>query len=169
MTNPDNKGGRPRHILLVEDNPGDIRLLAEVFKHLGLPHPLHVAEYGQQAMSFLRRQEPYADAPCPDLILLDLNLPNGDGREVLKEIKADPKLKVIPVVILTSSEAEHEIIRAYREGANSYIVKPPTVSELIEIVRAIDRYWLAVARLPPPMTYDHPASSFSPPPRPTSL
>lgn len=142
---------RARQLLLVEDNPGDARMVMEAMALAELPHVLHVVEEGSQALAFVRREEPYADAPRPDLILLDLNLPNVDGREVLAAIKAEANLKVIPVVILTSSEAEHEIIGAYRAGANSYVVKPATITELIEIMRAIDRYWLTLVRLPSPM------------------
>ncbi|HUU31511.1 MAG TPA: response regulator [Phycisphaerae bacterium] len=136
------------HVLLVEDNPGDVRLTTEALREGKIPHHLHVVSDGVEAMAFLRREGPYADAPRPDLILLDLNLPKKDGREVLAEIKADENLKRIPVVVLTTSQAEEDILRTYELHANCYVTKPVDLQQFIAVIRAIEEYWLATARLP---------------------
>ena len=136
------------HVLLVEDNPGDVRLTTEALREGKIPHHLHVVSDGIEAMAFLRREGPYADAPRPDLILLDLNLPKKDGREVLAEIKADENLKRIPVVVLTTSQAEEDILRTYELHANCYVTKPVDLQQFIAVIRAIEEYWLATARLP---------------------
>ena len=140
---------RPVEILLVEDNPGDARLAVEVLKADKLVNNLSIVEDGMEAMAFLRQEGEYANAARPDLILLDLNLPRKDGREVLTEIKADEDLRSIPVVILTTSEAEQDIVRAYNLHANCYITKPVDLAQFIKVVRSIDDFWLSVVQLPP--------------------
>ncbi len=140
--------GKPIEILLVEDNPGDVRLTAETFKDARILNHLNVARDGVAALAFLRRQGAYADAPRPDLILLDLNLPKKDGREVLAEIKADEDLKRIPVVILTTSKAEEDIIRTYNLYANCYITKPVDLDQFIEVVQSIQNFWFTIVQLP---------------------
>jgi chemotaxis family two-component system response regulator Rcp1 len=141
--------GRPIEILLVEDNPGDIRLTREGLKEGRIFNNLSVVEDGVEAMAFLRREGEYADAPHPDLILLDLNLPKKDGREVLKEIKSDPKLRRIPVVILTTSRAEEDIMGTYDQHANCYIIKPVDFDQFVNVVKSIEDFWLTIVRLPP--------------------
>ena len=140
--------GRPVEILLVEDNPGDVRLTLEALKENRLHNHLHVVEDGEEAMAFLRRESDYADAPRPDLILLDLNLPKKDGREVLAEIKEDPDLKRIPVVILTTSRAEEDVLRMYDLHANCYVTKPVDLDQFIKVVQTIEEFWLTIVRLP---------------------
>ncbi|MBM3155283.1 MAG: response regulator [Chloroflexi bacterium] len=140
---------RPAEILLVEDNPGDVRLTQEALKDAKVLNHLHVAMDGIEALEFLRRQGKYAKAVRPDLILLDLNLPRKDGREVLAEIKEDADLKRIPVVILTVSKAEEDIIKTYNLHANCYITKPVDLDRFIEVVRAIENFWLVLVKLPP--------------------
>jgi chemotaxis family two-component system response regulator Rcp1 len=142
-------GSRPVEILLVEDNPGDVRLTREALKEGKVRNNLHVAPDGVEALRFLRREGEYAQAVRPDLILLDLNLPKKDGREVLEEIKADPALKSIPVVILTSSSAEQDILRSYRLHANCYVTKPVDLDEFITVVRSIENFWFTIVKLPP--------------------
>ena len=141
--------GQTMQILLIEDNPGDVRLVAEAIRQSKMLHELHVAEDGQEGMAFLRREGAYSAAPEPDIILLDLNLPNLDGREVLAEVKTSSELKRIPVVILTSSDAEADIIKAYDLYCNAYMVKPFTASGFLDVVRAIEWYWLNLVKLPP--------------------
>ena len=141
--------GRPIEILLVEDNPGDIRLTREGLKEGRIFNNLSVVEDGVEAMAFLRRKGEYADAPHPDLILLDLNLPKKDGREVLKEIKSDPKLRRIPVVILTTSRAQEDIMDTYDQHANCYITKPVDFDQFVNVVKSIENFWLTIVRLPP--------------------
>jgi len=136
-------------ILLVEDNPGDVRLTVEALKEGKVLNNLSVAEDGQEALAFLRREGKYAHAPRPDLILLDLNLPKKDGREVLAEIKADEGLKTIPVVVLTTSEAEEDIVRAYNLHANCYITKPVGLDEFLRVVEMVEGFWLSIVKLPP--------------------
>jgi len=136
-------------ILLIEDNLGDIRLIKEAFKEEKIINRVSVVEDGEAAMAFLRREGPYAGAVRPDLILLDLNLPKKDGREVLAEIKADEDLKRIPVVILTTSRAEEDILRTYNLHANCYVTKPVDVEQFLAVVRSIEDYWLAIVKLPP--------------------
>jgi CheY-like chemotaxis protein len=135
-------------VLLVEDSPGDVRLTREAFKRAKVHVNLHVASDGIAAMAFLTREGDHADAPRPDLILLDLNLPKKDGREVLKEIKESPALKSIPVVILTTSASETDILRTYQLHANCYITKPVGLKGFLEVVRSIDGFWLTVVKLP---------------------
>ncbi len=138
----------PLEVLLVEDSPGDVRLTREAFKDAKVHIKLHVASDGTKAMAFLKREGEYADAPRPDLILLDLNLPKKDGRQVLEEIKESPTLKSIPVVILTTSSSEADILRSYMLHANCYITKPVGLEGFLKVVRSIDNFWLSVVKLP---------------------
>jgi CheY-like chemotaxis protein len=140
----------PIQILLVEDSPGDVRLTQEVLRDARIANDLHVVGDGEQAMAFLRRQGEYASQPRPDLVLLDLNLPRKDGREVLADINADPELKAVPVIVLTTSEAEQDILRSYQLAANAYITKPIDLNEFIAVVRSIETFWLSIVRLPSP-------------------
>ncbi len=141
--------GEPKCILLVEDNPGDVRLTKEALAEGKLPLDLHVAADGEEAMAFLEQGDGYTDAPHPDLVLLDLNLPKKDGREVLAEMKADPDLRRIPVVVLTTSEAESDIVNAYDLHANCYITKPVDLDQFMDLVRYIEGFWLEKVNLPP--------------------
>jgi chemotaxis family two-component system response regulator Rcp1 len=141
--------GKPIEILLVEDNLGDVRLTVEALKDAKVHNNLHVAEDGVEAMAFLRREGKYADAPRPDLILLDLNLPKKDGREVLAEIKEDPDLRRIPVVILTVSRAEEDILRSYDLHANCYITKPVNLDQFLKVVKSTEEFWFTIVKLPP--------------------
>lgn len=140
---------RQIEILLVEDNPGDVRLTQEVFKEGKIRNKLNVAWNGEEALAYLHREGRFAQAPRPDIILLDLNLPRKGGREVLAEIKADAKLKCIPVVILTTSQAEKDITESYTQHANCYIVKPVELDQFINVVRTIEGFWLQIVKLPP--------------------
>jgi chemotaxis family two-component system response regulator Rcp1 len=140
--------GKPIEILLVEDNPGDVRLAVEALRDAKVANRLHIVEDGVEAMSFLRREGRYADVPQPNLILLDLNLPRRDGREVLAEIKQDADLKRIPVIILTSSAAEQDVVQAYNLYANCYITKPMDLDQFLKVVRSIEDFWLIVVTLP---------------------
>ena len=140
--------GRPANFLLVEDNPGDVRLTQEALKSHKLQNNLHVVTDGEEAMAFLRKQGKYKDAPRPDIILLDLNLPKKDGREVLAEIKSEPGLKTIPVVIISSSEAEQDIIKSYNLNANCYVTKPVNFDQFIKVVQSINDFWLTIVKLP---------------------
>jgi chemotaxis family two-component system response regulator Rcp1 len=140
---------RPIEILMVEDNPGDIRLTMEALKEGKVRNHLHTVGDGEEALAFLHRKGKYAKSPRPDLILLDLNLPKKTGREVLEEIKEDPDLKRIPVVILTVSEAEQDILKSYNLHANCYITKPVDLERFIEVVKSIEDFWLTVVMLPP--------------------
>ena len=135
-------------VLLVEDSPGDVRLTREAFHDANPRVRLHVAVDGVEAMAFLRKDAPYADAPGPDLILLDLNLPRKDGRQVLAEIKADPNLKSIPTVILTTSDSEQDIARSYQLQANVYLTKPVRLEDFEKLVWRINDFWLTAAKLP---------------------
>ena len=135
-------------ILIVEDNPGDVELAREALDSNKVKNNLHVAEDGQIAMEFLKREGRFAHAPRPDLILLDLNLPRMDGREVLGEIKADPELMTIPVVILTSSSAEEDVLRSYNLHANCYITKPLDFKQFLKVVETIKEFWLGIVLLP---------------------
>jgi len=141
--------GNPIRILLVEDNPGDIRLTQEAFRENKLCNHLDTVRDGVEAMAYLRQEGEYAQASHPDLILLDLNLPKKDGREVLEEIKEDPILKRIPVVILTTSQAEEDIIRTYSLHANCYVTKPVNLDQFIKVVQSIESFWLTIVQLPP--------------------
>jgi CheY-like chemotaxis protein len=140
---------RQIEILLVEDSPADILLTREAFEQNKIANTLHVVEDGIQAMDFLHRQGAYASAPRPDLILLDLNLPRKNGREVLAEIKADPELKKIPIVVLTTSSADEDILRAYNLNANCYVVKPVGFDNFMEAMQTIRHFWFSVVTLPP--------------------
>lgn len=139
----------PADILLVEDNPGDVRLTQEAFKEGQICNNLHVATDGIEALDFLHQRGEYADVPKPDIILLDLNLPRKDGDEVLEEIRADPKLKCLPVIVLTSSSAEEDVIRSYKLQANAFLTKPVDPAEFVEVVKSFQQFWLSVVRLPP--------------------
>lgn len=136
-------------ILLVEDNPGDADLAREALDGSKLTNKLYVVDDGVKAMAFLRREGSYAEMPRPDLVLLDLNLPRKDGREVLSEIKADPELRCIPVVILTTSRAEEDVCRSYNLHANCYITKPIDLHQFLHVVRSIENFWLSIVVLPP--------------------
>jgi CheY-like chemotaxis protein len=136
-------------LLLVEDNAGDVELTREALGEAKVRNRLHVVPDGVEALAFLRRQGPYHAAPRPDLVLLDLNLPRMDGREVLAEIKDDPALRTIPTVVLTTSQAERDVLAAYRLHANAYIVKPVDLDQFLGVVRAVEGFWLAVVKLPP--------------------
>jgi CheY-like chemotaxis protein len=138
----------PINILLVEDNPGDARLAVEALKDRKVHNKLYRVEDGVEAMRFLRCQGEYARVPTPDLILLDLNMPRKDGREVLAEIKEDSQLRMIPVVILTTSDAERDLIKSYHLHANAYVVKPIDLERFIEIVQAIEDFWFSIVKLP---------------------
>jgi len=136
-------------ILMVEDDPGDVRLTREALKGSKLLHSLNVVEDGVAALDYLRRNAPYQDAVRPDLVLLDLNLPKKDGREVLAAMKQDDALRAIPVVILTTSQAEEDVLRAYNLNANCYVTKPVDFDQFMRIVRTIEEFWLNVVTLPP--------------------
>lgn len=140
--------GRPVGILLVEDSPGDVQLTVEALRDAKVSTHLHVATNGEEALAFLHRQGAFADAPRPDLILLDLNLPRKSGQEVLEEIKSDPDLRRIPVVILSTSDAEDDVLAAYDRSANCYVTKPVDLDRFWEVVRSIDQFWLHSAKLP---------------------
>lgn len=140
---------KPIDILLIEDNPGDVRLTIEGLKEAKVLNNLSVMSNGVEAMAFLRREGTYANAPRPELILLDLNLPRKDGREVLAEIKNDDNLKCIPVVILTSSQAEQDIVKSYNLHANCYITKPVELDQFLGVIKNIEQFWLTVVKLPP--------------------
>jgi len=143
----DHGEGQAVHVLLVEDDPGDVLMTREAFEHYKLRNVLHVVTDGEQALQFLRRTGGYADAPRPGLILLDLNLPRLDGLEVLAEIKADPVLKVIPVVILTTSQAQQDVLRSYALHANAYVSKPVDFETFMEAIRQIDSFFVTVVKL----------------------
>ena len=139
--------GVPVEILLVEDNPGDARLTREALRDARVRNNLHVALDGVEGMAFLRRQGKHAAAPKPDLILLDLNLPKKDGREVLEEIKHDDEFRHIPVVILTTSQAEKDIVETYRLRANAYVTKPVDLEQFLTVVKSIEHFWLEIVKL----------------------
>ena len=138
----------PIQILLVEDSPGDIRLTREVLRDAKIANELHIVGDGEEAMRFLRRQGAFDGVPRPDLILLDLNLPRKDGREVLAELKEDPDLHLIPVIVLSTSAAEQDVLRSYDLNAACYITKPIDLDEFISVVRSIESFWLSIVRLP---------------------
>ena len=142
-------GGTPVQILLVEDNPGDARLTEEALREAKVRNTLHHVEDGIDALAFLRQEGDFADAPRPGLIFLDLNLPRMDGREVLREIKNDPELRCIPVVVLTSSGAEQDIVNTYELHANCYITKPVDMNGFMKVVKSIENFWFSVVKLPP--------------------
>jgi CheY-like chemotaxis protein len=135
-------------VLLVEDDAGDVLMTREAFEHYKIRNTLHVVTDGEQAIQFVRREGEFAGAPRPGLIMLDLNLPRRDGLEVLAEIKADPELRVIPVVILTTSQAEEDIVRSYALHANAYVTKPVDFERFIEVIRQIDNFFITVVKLP---------------------
>lgn len=139
---------RQIEVLLVEDDPGDVLMTKEAFEDYKVKNQLHVVNDGAEAMAFLRGEGEYADAPRPDLVLLDLNLPRMDGREVLQAIKSDAELASIPVVVLTTSEAEEDVLRSYSLHANAYVTKPVDFERFIEVVRQIDDFFVSVVRLP---------------------
>ena len=141
--------GRPIEILLVEDNPGDVRLTQEALKAGKVANHLHVVKDGEEALLFLRGEGQYCEKPKPDLILLDLNLPKKDGREVLADIKQDPNLHRIPVVVLTTSRADEDIGRAYKLNCNCYVTKPVDFEQFIKVVKSIEDFWFTVVTLPP--------------------
>lgn len=143
-----NEKGRPIEIMLVEDNPGDARLTREALRDGKIQNNLHILVDGVEAMRFLRREGPYANAPRPDLILLDLNLPKKDGREVLQDLKADPLLRRIPVVVLTTSKDEQDILRSYDLHANCYITKPVDFEQFMTVIQTVENFWLRVVTLP---------------------
>ncbi|MFE9725782.1 response regulator [Streptomyces sp. NPDC005794] len=140
---------KPIEVLLVEDDPGDELMTREAFEDNKIRNTLHVVRDGQEALDFLYRQGEYGDAPRPDLVLLDLNLPKYDGRQVLERIKTDPELALIPVVVLTTSSAEEDILRSYKLHANAYVTKPVDLEQFIAAVRQIDDFFVSVVRLPP--------------------
>lgn len=141
--------GQLVEILLVEDNEGDVRLTREALKEGRIRNRLHVVGNGEHAIQFLRREGEFAEAPRPDLVLLDLNLPRLDGRQVLADIKTDPDLKQIPVVVLTSSRAEKDLLGAYDQHANCFITKPVGFEEFMDVIRSIENFWLTIVVLPP--------------------
>jgi chemotaxis family two-component system response regulator Rcp1 len=143
-----NAFGRPIEILLVEDNPGDVRLTMEGLTESKVRNNLHVAQDGVEAMAFLRREGQHGGAVRPDLILLDLNLPRMDGREVLAAVKSDPQLRTIPVVVLTTSRAEQDVLRSYELQANCYITKPVDLAQFITVVKSIEDFWFTIVTLP---------------------
>jgi CheY-like chemotaxis protein len=136
------RGAKRIRILLVEDNPDDVFLTKEVFREGGIASDLHVALDGEEAMRFLHREKPFEDAPTPDLVLLDLNLPKKDGREVLAEMKQDPELRRIPVIVLTTSAAERDLRDAYEHHVNAYIRKPVGFTGLMEVAKAVESFWI---------------------------
>ena len=144
-----NSLGRDIEILLVEDNPGDVRLTQEALKEGKVKNKLHIAMDGLEALDFLKRNGKFSKSPKPDLILLDLNLPKKDGREVLREIKNDKNLRRIPVVILTTSKADEDVINTYNLHANAYITKPVDLDQFINVIKTIDEFWLTIVKLPP--------------------
>jgi two-component system, chemotaxis family, response regulator Rcp1 len=141
--------GRALEILLVEDNPGDVRLAQEALHDAKMSNNLNVVSDGVEALAYLRREGQHAKAPRPDLVLLDLNLPKKDGREVLQEVKEDPHLRTIPIVVLTTSDAEADVMRSYELHANAYVRKPVDFDAFIEVVRTIEDFWFTVVKLPP--------------------
>jgi two-component system, chemotaxis family, response regulator Rcp1 len=136
-------------ILLVEDNPGDVRLTQEALKECKIINRLHVVEDGVEAIEFLRRQGRYPEAPRPDLIFLDLNLPRKDGREVLAEIKGDEELRTIPTVVLTTSAAEEDLLKAYGLHANCYVTKPVDFEQFVQVIQRLEEFWFSIVKLPP--------------------
>lgn len=145
---PGTSAGRAIEILLVEDDPGDELITREAFEHNKLKNNLHVAHDGEEGLDFLYQRGRYADAPRPDLILLDLNLPKYDGRQLLEKVKSDPELSRIPIVVLTTSSAEEDILRSYELHANAYVTKPVDLDQFINAVRQIDEFFIQVVRLP---------------------
>jgi CheY-like chemotaxis protein len=149
MTDQENDDGDPVEILLAEDNPNDIELTRRAFEKGKILNNLHVVKNGVEAMQFLRREGEYADAPRPDIVLLDLEMPRKGGLEVLEDMEDDRSLRKIPVVVLTSSEAEQDIVESYRHNANAYLTKPVGYQEFKDIVRQIETFWFDIVKLPP--------------------
>ncbi|GAB0058123.1 Response regulator rcp1 [Candidatus Magnetaquicoccaceae bacterium FCR-1] len=145
----DPEHAKPVEILLVEDSPGDVELTREALADSKLLNRLYVVEDGEEALDFLRRKGRFAHAVRPDVVLLDLNLPRRDGREVLEEIKGDPELKAIPVVVLTTSRADEDILRTYQLHANCYITKPVDLNQFFAVVKSVENFWFSVVKLPP--------------------
>jgi CheY-like chemotaxis protein len=141
--------GQPVEILLAEDNPGDAKLTRKAFEQGNILNNLHIVEDGVEAMKFLRQEDEYREKSRPDLVLLDLNMPRKDGWEVLEEIEADPDLRLIPVIVLTSSESESDIVKSYELQANAYLTKPVDYSGFMEIVQSLEDFWLSVVKIPP--------------------
>lgn len=139
---------KPIEILLVEDNPGDARLAVEALKESKVRNNIHTASDGVEAMEFLRKEGEFSSALRPDLVLLDLNMPRKDGREVLAEIKEDPKLKIIPVVVMTTSQLEEDILKSYGLHANCYVTKPVDLEQFMKVVKAIEDFWFTIVKLP---------------------
>ncbi len=135
-------------ILLVEDNEGDIRLTIEAFKEAKIRNQIKVVRDGEEALDYLRKQGKYADAPSPDIILLDINLPKIDGKEVLSTMKNDPVLKTIPVIMLTTSSSESDVQESYENHANCYVIKPVDLNKFMEVIRSIEDYWISIVKLP---------------------
>ena len=138
----------PVEILLVEDNPGDVRLTTEALRRGRVANRLHVVDDGDKALAFLRREGEYADAPRPGIVLLDLNLPGLDGRDVLAEVKSDPALRRLPVIVLTTSSADRDIAKSYDLGANCFISKPVALDEFLDVIKSFEGFWLSVVHLP---------------------
>jgi two-component system, chemotaxis family, response regulator Rcp1 len=143
------KTGRTADILLVEDNPGDVMLIEEALADSKIRNILHVVSDGEQAMEFVRKQGNHAGAPRPDLILLDLNLPKKNGKEVLREVKSDPDLKSIPVIVLTSSKSEEDVVKSYELHANAYICKPFDFHQFVKVMQTLEDFWFVIVKLPP--------------------
>ena len=149
MTGAVRQDGTPIEVLLVEDDPGDVLMTQEAFEEHKVRNRLTVVSDGAEALAYLRRESPYEDALRPDLILLDLNLPRRDGREVLAEVKADVNLRTIPVIVLTTSQADEDILRSYQLHANAYVTKPVDFDRFISVIRQIDEFFVSVVKLPP--------------------
>ncbi|WP_353633956.1 response regulator [Halobacterium sp. NMX12-1] len=145
----EHRDGDPVDILLVEDNPGDVRLTREAFAEAHINNDLHDVNDGEAALDFLHQRGDHADAPRPDLMLLDLNLPKVDGLDVLEAVKSDDDLRTIPVVVLTSSEAEEDVARSYEQHTNAYLTKPIDPNEFVDVIRSFERFWLTLVELPP--------------------
>jgi chemotaxis family two-component system response regulator Rcp1 len=145
----EHSAGEPVDILLVEDNPGDVRLTQEAFAEARINNDLHVVNDGEAALEFIEQRADYADAPRPDLVLLDLNLPKVDGLEVLEQVKNDETLRTIPIVVLTSSEAEEDIVQSYEQHTNAYLTKPIDPGEFVDVIRSFEEFWLTLVQLPP--------------------
>jgi CheY-like chemotaxis protein len=145
---PDYERVRSAEILLVEDNPGDVRLMQEAFREISVPHRLSVAQTGQEALQFLRREAEHKKAPRPDLVLLDLMLPDLHGLEILAIIKNDRSLRRIPTVVFSSSQKTEEVVEAYNLNANSFIAKPAELADFIRVVKGVEEFWLTVVKLP---------------------
>jgi CheY-like chemotaxis protein len=148
---------RPIEVLLVEDDPGDVLMTQEAFSDFEIANTLNVVMNGEDAIAYMRKQGPFADAPRPDLVILDLNLPRRNGREVLRDVKGDPELRRIPIVVLTTSEAETDVLAVYDLHANAYVRKPADFDEFVGAVRAIDHFYSRVVRLPPAAGAEEPA------------